>query len=319
MITSLPPHTSGSGDPEPGRGHQINESLPPHTSGFGDPKPSRGHQINESLPPHTTNSGNPKPSVAAVPVLEAVGLTMTFSGIRALGDVSIKVGRGERVGLIGPNGAGKTTLLNCLLGVLRPESGRVFLNGIDLKGWSVYRRARAGIARTFQRVELFSDVTVAEHLLIAERIRNRTGSFRKDMFGLGRPSAVEIAACTEILELLGIADLAAKPVESLSLGQSRLVEVGRALATQPQVLLLDEPSSGLDPDETSALANTLKSIQEERQYAVLMVEHDLRLVADFTERIYVLDFGTTIAEGPTLSTLTSRNVRRAYLGSYEIK
>ena len=252
------------------------------------------------------------------PVLESSGVSVAFSGIRALADVSVSVEAGERVGLIGPNGAGKTTLFNCLLGMLRPDAGRVTLNGVDVGGWPAHRRARAGMGRTFQRVELFSDTTVREHLLIAERIRNGTGAFWKDLIGRGRPRPDEIAACDGVLELLGIADLAGQPVESLSLGQSRLVEVGRALMTGPQVLLLDEPSSGLDRDETRALADTLRSVQAKHRYAVLLVEHDVALVADFTERTYVLDSGALIAEGPTADVLADPAVRRAYLGSFEV-
>ena len=251
-------------------------------------------------------------------VLEASGVSVTFSGIRALDNVSVGVGAGERVGLIGPNGAGKTTLFNCLLGILRPDAGRVRLNGVDVGGWPAHRRARAGMGRTFQRVELFSDTTVREHLLIAERIRNGTGALWKDLIGRGRPRPDEIDACDEVLELLGIAELAAKPIESLSLGQSRLVEVGRALMTGPRVLLLDEPSSGLDRDETQALADTLRAVQDTRGYAVLLVEHDVALVADFTERTYVLDSGALIAEGPTADVLADPAVRRAYLGSFEV-
>ena len=251
-------------------------------------------------------------------LLEAASVTMTFSGIRALHDVSLRVQAGERVGLIGPNGAGKTTLFNCLLGILRPDAGTVVLNGLDVGGWPAHRRARAGMGRTFQRVELFADTTVREHLLIAERIRNGTGAFWKDLIGRGRPTAEEVAVCDEVLELLGIVELAAKPVESLSLGQSRLVEVGRALMTGPQVLLLDEPSSGLDRDETQVLADTLRSVQDTRGYAVLLVEHDVSLVADFTERTYVLDSGVLIAEGPTADVLADPAVRRAYLGSFEV-
>ena len=251
-------------------------------------------------------------------VLEASGVSVAFSGIRALHDVSLRVQTGERVGLIGPNGAGKTTLFNCLLGILRPDAGTVVLNGLDVGGWPAHRRARAGMGRTFQRVELFADTTVREHLLIAERIRNGTGAFWKDLIGRGRPTAEEVAVCDEVLELLGIVELAAKPVESLSLGQSRLVEVGRALMTGPQVLLLDEPSSGLDRDETQVLADTLRSVQDTRGYAVLLVEHDVSLVADFTERTYVLDSGVLIAEGPTADVLADPAVRRAYLGSFEV-
>ena len=251
-------------------------------------------------------------------VLEASGMSVAFAGIRALDDVSVSVEAGERVGLIGPNGAGKTTLFNCLLGILRPDAGQILLNDIDVGGWPAHRRARAGMGRTFQRVELFADTTVREHLLIAERIRNGTGAFWKDLIGRGRPTADEVAACDEVLELLGIAELAAKPVESLSLGQSRLVEVGRALMTGPQVLLLDEPSSGLDRDETQALATTLRSVQDSRGYAVLLVEHDVALVADFTERAYVLDSGALIAQGSTADVLADPAVRRAYLGSFEV-
>ncbi len=251
-------------------------------------------------------------------LLEASGVSVAFAGIRALDDVSVRVAAGERVGLIGPNGAGKTTLFNCLLGILRPDAGRVQLNGVDVGEWPVHRRARAGMGRTFQRVELFSDTTVREHLFIAERIRNGSGAFWKDLLGRGRPRPDEIAACDEVLELLGIAELADQPVESLSLGQSRLVEVGRALMTGPQVLLLDEPSSGLDRDETQALAATLLAVQDARGYAVLLVEHDVSLVADFTERTYVLDSGALIAEGPTADVLADPAVRRAYLGSFEV-
>ena len=251
-------------------------------------------------------------------LLAASGVSVAFSGIRALNDVSLQVEAGERVGLIGPNGAGKTTLFNCLLGILQPDSGRVMLNGADVGGWPVHRRARAGMGRTFQRVELFSDTTVREHLLIAERIRNGSGALWKDLIGRGRPRPEEITACDEVLELLGIDGLADQPVESLSLGQSRLVEVGRALMTGPQVLLLDEPSSGLDRDETQALAGTLRAVQESRGYAVLLVEHDVSLVADFTERACVLDSGSLIAEGPTAEVLADPAVRRAYLGSFEV-
>ena len=154
--------------------------------------------------------------------------------------------------------------------------------------------------------------------MIAERIRNGTGAFWKDLTGRGGPRPEEVAACDEVLELLGIAELADKPVESLSLGQSRLVEAGRALMTGPQILLLDEPSSGLDRDETAALAATLRAVQDTKGYAVLLVEHDVALVADFTERSYVLDSGAIIAEGPTADVLADPAVRRAYLGSFEV-
>ena len=251
-------------------------------------------------------------------LLDAVGITKSFSGIRALDDVTLRVVEGERVGLIGPNGAGKTTLFNCILGTLRPDSGSVILNGVDLGSLPVHRRARMGMGRTFQRIELFSDTTVVEHLLIAERVRQGNGALWKDLLGRGRPTSDEIRRCAEVLDLLGLTDLAEEPIETLSLGQGRLVEVGRALVTGPRLLLLDEPSSGLDRAETDALAATLAEIQREKGFAVLLVEHDVELVAAFTDRTYVLDFGRLIANGPTEEMMADAEVRRAYLGDLEV-
>lgn len=251
-------------------------------------------------------------------VLEATGITKTFSGIQALSGVSLSVEEGERVGLIGPNGAGKTTFFNCLLGILAPDDGTVHFLGRDISTLPVHKRAQAGIGRTFQRIELFADTTVREHLLIAERIHNGTGSFWKDLLGRGRPTAVEVDRCDAVLDMLGLLELATEPIEALSLGQGRLVEVGRALMTEPKLLLLDEPSSGLDPEETEALAATLRSIQSEKGFAILLVEHDVELVSTFTERLYVLDFGSLIAQGETRATLANPAVRHAYLGTLEV-
>jgi branched-chain amino acid transport system ATP-binding protein len=251
-------------------------------------------------------------------LLEATAITKSFSGIRALDGVDLSVEKGQRVGLIGPNGAGKTTFFNCLLGISPQTTGKILFDGHDLRGMSVQRRARAGIGRTFQRIELFADTTVREHLLIAERIRNGTGSFFKDLIGLGRSTPAEIAEADAVLELLGLEDLANAQIESLSLGKGRLVEVGRALMTRPQLLLLDEPSSGLDHSETAALAQTLREVQAEQGFAILLVEHDVELVTSFTERTYVLDFGRTIAAGPTAEVMHDPAVRRAYLGDLEV-
>jgi branched-chain amino acid transport system ATP-binding protein len=250
----------------------------------------------------------------STPVLEAIGITHSFAGIKALSDVSLAVEPGERVGLIGPNGAGKTTLFNCVLGVLRPDRGTVRLAGEDVSRLPVYARARRGIGRSFQRIELFPDTTVRDHLLIAERTRRGDGRLWRDLLGLGRPRRDELAACDEVLGLLGLGAQADEPIEHLSLGQGRLVEVARALMTRPRLLLLDEPSSGLDHRETADLAKTLREVQGEEDFAILLVEHDVELVASFTERCYVLDFGTLIAEGPTADVLASPEVRHAYLG-----
>jgi branched-chain amino acid transport system ATP-binding protein len=249
--------------------------------------------------------------------LQATDIRKTFSGIVALDDLDLTVEEGERVGLIGPNGAGKTTFFNCVLGTLRPDSGRVELFGEDVSHLRVHRRAQRGIGRTFQRIELFAELSVREHLLIAERVRRGDGRLWKDLIGRGKPRSDEIDRCDEVLALLGLADVATEPIEHLSLGKGRLVEVGRALMTQPSVLLLDEPSSGLDRQETSDLARTLLEVQAEQGFAILLVEHDVEFVAGFTQRAYVLDFGVMIAEGPTAEVLQSDIVRQAYLGDMD--
>jgi branched-chain amino acid transport system ATP-binding protein len=250
-------------------------------------------------------------------LLRADAITKRFAGLVALDEVDIEVEHGERLGLIGPNGAGKTTFFNCLLGVLPIDAGTVELDGEDVTSLPVHERARRGIGRTFQRIELFPDSTVREHLLVADRIRHGGGRLWRDLVGLGRPKAVEIARCDEVLELLGLRDLADEPIERLSLGQGRLVEVGRALMTEPKLLLLDEPSSGLDRTETAALAKTLREVQVEQGFAILLVEHDIELVAAFTTRAYLLDFGRVLLGGPTAEVMASDVMRRAYLGEME--
>src|SRR5690606_32732435 len=189
------------------------------------------------------------------------------------------------------------------------------LAGEDVSRLPVHQRARRGMGRTFQRTELFTESTVREHLLVAERSRRGDGRLWKDLLGLGRPTADELAACDEVLDLLGLGALADDPIEHLSLGGCRLVEVGRALMTRPRLLLLDEPSSGLDRGETADLAATLRAVQADQGFVILLVEHDVDLVAAFTERTYVLDFGTLIAEGPTGEVLDSPEGGYAYLGT----
>jgi branched-chain amino acid transport system ATP-binding protein len=247
-------------------------------------------------------------------VLRTRGITKHYEGILAVDDISLAVDDGERVGLIGPNGAGKTTLFNCILGVTDADRGSIELDGIDVSGAPTHARARAGMGRTFQRMELFAGSTVRDHLFVAERVRRGDGRLWKDLLGLGRPRPEEIARCDDVLELLGLAHLAGQPVERLSLGQCRLVEVGRALLTEPKVLLLDEPSSGLDANESAALTQTLRAVQGERGFAVLIVEHDVELVRAFTTRCFVLDFGRMLIEGDTETVLSSDEVRAAYLG-----
>lgn len=247
-------------------------------------------------------------------MLRVRGITKRFDGILALNGVDIDVETGERVGLIGPNGAGKTTFFNCILGVLSRDEGSVELDGRDLSRLSVDKRAALGIGRTFQRIELFADNSVRDHLFLAERMRRGTGSLWRDLIGIGGPTKDELRQCDEVLDLLGLRPLADEPIERLSLGQCRLVEVGRALMTEPKILLLDEPSSGLDREETMALAATLREVQAEQGFAILLVEHDVELVVDFTTRSYVLDFGSLVATGTTRDVLASPEVRAAYFG-----
>ena len=246
--------------------------------------------------------------------LVADGVTKRFSGITALSSVGLEVNEAEIVGLIGPNGAGKTTFFNCLLGMLKPEEGSIRFGEHDLMRVPTYRRARLGIGRTFQRIELFGGMTVREHFLVADRARSGSGALWKDLCFMGRPSAAERERAQAMLDLLGLAPVGDRVVESLSLGVGRLVEIGRALMTQPKLLLLDEPSSGLDRKETAGLAQTLLAVQREHNLAILLVEHDVELVRSFVERVYVLDFGTLIASGPTESVFADDAVRKAYLG-----
>jgi branched-chain amino acid transport system ATP-binding protein len=246
-------------------------------------------------------------------LLEAVGVSKRFGGIVALDHVSLEVGRGEAVGLVGPNGAGKTTLFDCVNGVRRSDSGSVSFDGRRIDSLAIHERARLGIGRTFQRVELFGGMSVRDHLLVAERVHRGDGRLWKDLVGRGRANAA-VDRVEELLAELGLEEEAAAPVESLSLGRGRLVELGRALVQDPRLLLLDEPSSGLDSHETAEVASVLLRLREGRRTALLLVEHDLDLVRTVTERAYVLDFGKLIASGPVDDVLANAAVRRAYLG-----
>jgi len=257
-------------------------------------------------------------AVAEAPVrdalLDARGITKRFAGITALHSVDLAVGEGEFVGLIGPNGAGKTTFFNCLLGMVRPEEGTVSFGGRDISKLAVYQRARLGFGRTFQRLELFAGMSVRDHFIVADRAHRDSGRLWKDLLNRSKPTAEELARADAMLELLALHNEADRPAESLSLGRGRLVELGRALMTEPRLLLLDEPSSGLDVHETDALAGRLRSVQERHNFAVLLVEHDVEMVQSLVSRLYVLDFGQMIASGATDDVLNDAVVRKAYLG-----
>jgi branched-chain amino acid transport system ATP-binding protein len=238
----------------------------------------------------------------------------SFGGIQAVHSITFDVTEGECVGLVGPNGAGKTTLFNCVCGQLRPESGEVLFDGSSLMGLPTYKRARLGIGRTYQKVEVFTDMSVRDHLMVAERARRGEGRLWRDLLNLSKPTADEVERVEAILELVGITHLAETSVNALGLGNCRLVELARALASEPKILLADEPSSGLDLRETAEVAAVLRTVQRERGTAVLMVEHDLTMVADVVDRTIVMDLGAMLAEGTFDEVMADPMVRHAYLG-----
>ncbi len=252
--------------------------------------------------------------VEGAALLEVRGLTKSFGAITAVRDVDLVVGPGERVGLVGPNGAGKTTLFNCICGQTQADAGTVVFRGIDLGSKPTFERARLGIGRTFQRVEVFPELTVAEHLMVAERARRGDGRLWKDLLGRSALSAQESARVEAMLVLVGLDGLANVPVAALGLGTCRLVELARALIGEPVLLLADEPSSGLDAHETAELASVLRRVSGEHEMAVLLVEHDLGLVARVAERTVVMDVGGVIANGTFDAVMADQRVRHAYLG-----
>lgn len=241
-------------------------------------------------------------------------LSVRFGGVQALDHVDLRVQAGQLVGLIGPNGAGKTTLFDCVCGVVRPDAGTVELDGRRIDDLAVHRRARLGLARTFQRVEVFPELTVLDHLLVAERARRADGGLWKDLCNRGSPRPQEVERCWSVLVEMGLEERAEVPVAALSLGHCRLVELARALVSSPRLLLADEPSSGLDASETAAVGAALRHALAAHDLAVLLVEHDLDLVESVADSVVVLDAGRVIADGATTKVLSDATVRRAYLG-----
>jgi branched-chain amino acid transport system ATP-binding protein len=250
----------------------------------------------------------------SAPLLRLTGVSKSFGGIQAVSSIGFDVRPGECVGLVGPNGAGKTTLFNCVCGQLRPESGEILFEGTPLNGLPTFKRARLGIGRTYQKVEVFTDMSVRDHLLVAERARRGEGSLWRDLLNLSKPTPDEMARVDACLELVGIGRMADTSVNALGLGNCRLVELARALAAEPKILLADEPSSGLDLHETSEVAAVLRTVQRERGTAVLLVEHDLSMVAEVVDRTIVMDLGAMLAEGTFDECMAAPAVRHAYLG-----
>jgi ABC-type branched-subunit amino acid transport system ATPase component len=255
-----------------------------------------------------------------VAALEAHNVTVRFGGLVALSDVSIIVPPATIVGLVGPNGAGKTTLFQVVSGLLRPQQGEVFLGGRRITKFTPAKRARLGLARTFQQLELFMGLTVREHVVLGYRIRYERNRLWSDLLTAGalHPDAREEKERVDYLvDLLGLTSVAKTPAASLPLGTARRVEVARALATGPSVVLLDEPSSGLDAHETSQLAAGLRRVVEEEKVSMLLVEHDVAMVLGLSSFVSVLDFGIAIAQGTPDQIRADPAVRAAYLGDDE--
>jgi branched-chain amino acid transport system ATP-binding protein len=241
--------------------------------------------------------------------LEIQDISVRFGGLAALSDASLSVADGAITGLIGPNGAGKTTLFNVVTGLQRPDAGTVHLNGQDLRGLSSYRRARLGLGRTFQRLELFGTLTVAENVGVAASIAQR---------GIVKARSRVIREIREeVLARLGLNSVANDRADTLPTGTGRLVELARALATRPKVLLLDEPAAGQDTHETERFSEVLRDLANDG-LAILLVEHDMELVMNVCHTVVVLDYGRVIATGTPGEVRDDVNVQAAYLGTASV-
>ena len=249
-------------------------------------------------------------------LLDVKKLTKNFGGLTAVSDVSLELNEGELVGLIGPNGAGKTTLFNLLTGVYEPSEGTVTLDGHLLNGKAPYKIATLGLSRTFQNIRLFKDLTVLDNVLIAFGNHHKphvlASFFRLPAF---YKNEEELKA--KALELLAIFDLdkeAETLAKNLAYGQQRRLEIVRALATEPKILFLDEPAAGMNPQETAELTALIRRIKNEFNITIMLIEHDMSLVMEVTERIYVLEYGRLIAQGTPDEIKTNKRVIEAYLG-----
>jgi branched-chain amino acid transport system ATP-binding protein len=243
--------------------------------------------------------------------LETTELSVSFGGVRAVDAVSLQLGAGQLVGLIGPNGAGKTTTIDAISGFV-PAQGRVVLGGDDVTGWSPHRRARRGLVRTWQSMELFDDLTLEENCRVAAEPVT-TGRLVRDVLLGPRADRVGDDVARDALDRVGLASVGGCHPDEVSLGQRKLAGVARALAAQPSVLLLDEPAAGLDTTESQVLGERLRALLGPG-LTMLLVDHDMGLVLSVCDHVYVIDFGRVIASGPPAAVRSDERVVAAYLG-----
>ena len=242
-------------------------------------------------------------------ILRVEGVTKRFGGLVALSNVTFDVYREEILGLIGPNGAGKTTLFNVITGVYKPEAGKVYFKGIDITGWKPHKIARLGIARTHQIVKPFGDLTVLENTMIGALFGRRHKEISED-------EARKIA--TEVLDFVGLGDKKELPARVLNVQEKKRLELARALAEEPELLLLDEVLAGLTPTEVKRMLDLLEKIRRERRITIIMIEHVMHAVMNLADRIVVLHFGRKLAEGTPEEVANNPEVITAYLGDPEL-